>query len=129
MLEFKNGQDVFVKAEQVKGLIRSAFGNEMSHRAIQRHLANIVHNKYHETRITELEVQIRSLLDQYKIGYRSAYRWLRATQLPEDIKDEIRTGKVTLTKAFQVNSNLNKRRKASIGLQVLEQGRALIERL
>lgn len=129
MLEFKHEQDVFVKAEQVKGLIRSAFGDHLTHNQIQRHLALIVHNKYFNAKITGFQEQIRELLDQYKIGYRSAYRWLRATKLPEDIKEEVQKGKVSLTKAFEVNANLSKRRKASLGLQILEQGRALINHL
>ncbi len=124
-----NQKDVFVKAEEVKLLIRNKIGNTLTHMEIQRGLASVWHNKYHGTSMNQLALTINPLLERLNICSKSAYNWLRATQLPMHLQDKLKNRKLSMSKAFTINSNVNKKQRASIGLQILEEGRSLIRRL
>ena len=89
MYEFKHEQGMFVKAEQTKALIRACFGEHLTNNDVQRCLARMWHNRYHNTAITEFDNQVNELLAKHNIDPKTAYNWIRATQLPEDVKSLI----------------------------------------
>ena len=115
MYQFNHETDVFVKEEQVKALIRACFGEHLTTMDIQRCLARIWHNRYHNSAITDFDREVAELLSKHKIDPKTAYTWIRTTHLPEDVKKMIQERRISPTKALEVIDNRQTREMASLG--------------
>ena len=131
-MEFKRTTNAIQKGEQLKVLLKNKFKKEFQ---IKEVLAILVHiglyrkGKREKKGINELEKEIDIYLKSINVNPRTAYRWVMASLLPKEYIEQIRKGDITYNYADRINQKLSERRKAELGLEILEMGREAVENL
>ncbi len=59
----------------------------------------------------------------------TTYRWFLATRIPEDVKEKLSKGKISVKKAMQISANRRRVKKSNLGLLMIEEIRTIMRGL
>ncbi len=59
----------------------------------------------------------------------TTYRWFLATRIPEDVKDKLSKGKISVKKAMQISANRRRVKNSNTGLLMMEEIRTMMRGL
>ncbi len=59
----------------------------------------------------------------------TTYRWFLATRIPEDVRDKLSKGKVSVKKAMQISANRRRVKNSNLGLLMMEEIRTIMRGL
>lgn len=105
------------------------------------HLSNVLPNKqeYHNRnsrkrtrsirQLTEAEKVFLDYLIKNNLNPKTTYRWFLVSKLPEDIKESLQKGKLSVAQARKVATNRLRQRDSNTGLQMLEEISGVIRSL
>jgi len=129
-MKFTKGTDIFIKADQLKYLLRKHVDQSLTPKQMLRILVHVKNYRLKfRTSINNDEKKANDLLYSIGVTPRTAYEWIYATMMPEDLKKKVNDGKVPMKRAQELYKNRMKKEKACLGLQILEEARKIIEGL
>lgn len=56
----------------------------------------------------------------------TTYRWFLATRIPEDVKEKLSKGKISVKKAMQISANRRRVKDSNLGLLMIEEIRTMM---
>ena len=59
----------------------------------------------------------------------TTYRWFLATRIPEDVKEKLSKGKISVKKAMQISANRRRVKNSNLGLLMIEEIRTIMRGL
>lgn len=59
----------------------------------------------------------------------TTYRWFLATRIPEDVKDKLSKGKISVKKAMQISANRRRVKNSNLGLLMMEEIKTIMRGL
>lgn len=59
----------------------------------------------------------------------TTYRWFLATRIPEDIREKLSKGKISVKKAMQISANRRRVKNSNLGLLMMEEIRTMMRSL
>jgi len=59
----------------------------------------------------------------------TTYRWFLATRIPEDVRDKLSKGKISVKKAMQISANRRRVKNSNLGLLMMEEIRTMMRGL
>lgn len=133
--EFKKTTPMPVKAEAVKKILRRDLDQNMSLKEMIVYTKRLIcYRKGLRKKLGVIELKVKEIFDKNNINPNSVYRWLRYTIVPEDIIRELEQFKTTRgvkpftsqRRMLEIDESRIRKKKAEIGLMVLELGRQTI---
>ncbi|KHO50620.1 MAG: hypothetical protein QT04_C0050G0029 [archaeon GW2011_AR11] len=76
--------------------------------------------------LTKIESELFQLLLKYKINPSTAYRWLLAVRIPEDIMDSVRRKGMNISKAMEIARNRKYVKDNKLGWQMISMIREIV---
>ena len=80
----------------------------------------------------ELTVNERLLYDymlKHNLNPSTTYRWMIATRLPQDIREQLAKGRIGQRQAMQISANRRRTKNSVTGLIMMEEIRSIIQKL
>jgi len=59
----------------------------------------------------------------------TTYRWFLATRIPEDVRDKLSKGRISVKKAMQISANRRRVKHSNLGLLMMEEIRTIMRSL
>lgn len=124
------GINVFKKADEIKMITKRFLGEKLTPEEILSHLTRIKNYHYSKDRkILDEEIPLYKYLLTNGYNLMTIIFWVKSTMLPEDIRNKISKGLLTPLQAVHVKTNLDKRKKANLGLEIIEDGKFVVNNL
>lgn len=133
--DFKRTTPMPIKAEAVKKILRRDIDPNMTLKEMIVYTRRLIsYRKGHRKQINGPEGKVKEVLDNNNLHPITVNEWLRYTTVPEDLVKESQQWKSTQgikpftsqKKILQLNEARIKKKKAEIGMMILELGRQAI---
>jgi len=122
--------DIFQNAERIRTIVREHLGLELAGEQILAHMYRIKNYHYSKNRkISEEEDKVRKYLIANGYNIETSLNWIKATLLPEELKEKLANKELSMHQSFRVKKNLDDRRKANICLEIIELGKEIVDEL
>jgi len=129
---FPKEQDVFIKAEKLKNLFK-ALDPEITLVRMLYYLNKLTEYQYRKDGrvriLTDFDLKVKNMLEGYKIVPKTGYRWLKKTIIPSEFRqmfyDNSRIKGIDSSKAQKLIQNEYNKKKASLHLMIIEEGRKI----
>lgn len=120
-----------IKAEFVKKLLRAGIDPDLTDKEMIVYCNRLIYyRKGIRKQLGEIETKAKEILDKHKLNPITVDKWLRITLVPEDIVKNFKltgTHGLSDTRILQLNESRIKKKRAELGLLILELGRQAIE--
>jgi len=112
---------------EIKSEIGNAFPDKKPEE-IRKHVLRIARWEYSEIKkLSEEELILRDMILRWKIRPATLNQWLINLVVPEDIRQRIEDGTLTISQAKNIYTNKERQRRAAIEIRILEEARQLVK--
>lgn len=132
-LNFKRTTSMHIKAEFIKKLFRQEINPDLTDKEMIVYCNRLIqYRKGLRKQLGDTETKAKGILDKHKLNAITVDKWLRYSLVPEDVMKNFRltgTHGLSDSRVLQLNESRIKKKRAELGLLILELGRQSIEDL